>query len=95
MEDIFERNNGKRHVFTFKSTCRPLCNIGMHLITIEHAHAKILVSALECQVSWGDNYGEVVNHQCNLAYASKLGKWHYYACDTNTINGVVALQAIM
>ena len=25
---------------------------------IEHTHAKILVSALECQVSWG----EVVDH---------------------------------
>ena len=30
-----------------------------------------LVSTLECQVSWGDNYDEVVDHQCNLAYASK------------------------
>ena len=27
-------------------------NIGMHLVTIiEHTHAKILVSALECQAS--------------------------------------------
>ena len=27
--------------------------------------------ALERQVLRGDTYGEVVNHQCNLAYASK------------------------
>ena len=38
---------------------------------IEHTRAKILVSALERQVSWGDTYGEVVYHQCNLAYATK------------------------
>ena len=37
------------------------CNIGIHLITsIEHTHAKI--SVLECQVSWGDTNGEVVDH---------------------------------
>jgi hypothetical protein len=38
---------------------------------IEHTHAKTLVSTLECQVSRGDNYGEVVNHQRDLTYASK------------------------
>ena len=38
---------------------------------IEHTHAKMLVSALERQVSGGDTYDEVVNRQCNLAYASK------------------------
>ena len=44
----------------------------MHLITlIEHTHAKILVSAHECKVSRGDNYGEAVDRQCNLSYASK------------------------
>ena len=32
---------------------------------VEHTHTKILVSALECQVSWGDTYGEVVDHSCN------------------------------
>ena len=30
--------------------------------TIEHTHAKILVSALERRVSWGDTAGEVVGH---------------------------------
>ena len=34
---------------------------------IEHTHAKILVSALKNQVSWGDTYSEVANHQCDLA----------------------------
>ena len=29
--------------------------------TIEHAQAKVLASALECQVSWGDTSGEVVD----------------------------------
>ena len=28
--------------------------------TIEHTHAKILVSAIECQVSQGDTNSEVV-----------------------------------
>ena len=29
--------------------------------TIEYTHAKILVSALERQVSWDDTYGEIIN----------------------------------
>jgi hypothetical protein len=44
---------------------------------IEHTHAKLLVSALERQVSWGDTNDEVVDHFCNPTYASKWGKWHY------------------
>ena len=39
--------------------------------TIEYTHAKILVRALERQVSWDSSYDEVANHQCNVAYASK------------------------
>ena len=35
-------------------------------ITIEHSHAKIVVSALERQVAQDDTYSKVVNHQCNL-----------------------------
>ena len=31
----------------------------------------MLGKALECQVSWGDNYGEVVNHKFDVACASK------------------------
>ena len=47
-EDVLEHINAKCHLWT----CRPFCNIGMHLIThIEHTHAKILVSTLERQVS--------------------------------------------
>lgn len=38
---------------------------------IEHAHAKILVSALEHQMSRGEHNGEIVGHWCNLAYTSK------------------------
>jgi mannitol/fructose-specific phosphotransferase system IIA component (Ntr-type) len=41
---------------------------------IEHTHSKILVIALERQVSWDDNIGEVVDHLCNLAHSSKHGK---------------------
>ena len=43
----------------------------LHHNTIEHTHTKILVRALERQVSRDDTYGEVVNHQGTLAYASK------------------------
>ena len=39
--------------------------------TIDDTQAKILVSALERQVSWLDTYGEVLNHQYNIAYTSK------------------------
>ena len=51
-EDILQYTNGKYHLCTLWSTCRPLCSIDMHLITLfEHTHAKILVSTLDCQVS--------------------------------------------
>ena len=33
-EDILEPTNGECHLCTLHSTCRPLCNISMHLITI-------------------------------------------------------------
>ena len=33
-EDILEHTNGKCHLCTLWSTCRPVCNIGMHLITL-------------------------------------------------------------
>ena len=39
--------------------------------TLEHTHAKILVIAFERQMSQGDTYDEVVNHQCNVEYASE------------------------
>jgi hypothetical protein len=42
--------------------------------TIEHAHAKILVSTLECQVSRGDTYYEIINRQCILEYTSEHDK---------------------
>ena len=58
-------------MFTLHSTYRPLGNTHTPQNTIEHTHAKTLVSALEHQVSWGDTYDDEVNHQCNLAYASK------------------------
>ena len=39
---------------------------------IEHTHDKLLVRALECQVSRGDYNGEVVGQYCNhLGYASR------------------------
>jgi hypothetical protein len=37
--------------------------MGIHLINIgEHTHAKILVNALECQMSEGDTDDEVLDH---------------------------------
>ena len=33
-EDIFEHTNPKCHYCTLHSTCRQLCNIGSHLITL-------------------------------------------------------------
>ena len=51
-DNILEHTDDKRHLCTLSSACRWLCNIGIHLIMlIEHTHAKMLVSALECQVS--------------------------------------------
>ena len=34
-QDILKHTNGKCHLCTLQSICRPLCNIGMHLITEE------------------------------------------------------------
>ena len=33
-EDVLEHTNGMCHLCTLWSTCRPLCNIGVHLITL-------------------------------------------------------------
>ena len=30
--------------------------------TMKHAHAKLLISTLECQVSWGDTYHGVIDY---------------------------------
>ena len=51
---ILEHSTTKWHLCTLQSTCRPLCNIGIHLMnnTIEDIHAKILETILEYQVSW-------------------------------------------
>ena len=48
----------------FQSTCKPLCNVGIHLITLLNTHKAryVLVStSLERQVSWDDTNGEVVD----------------------------------
>ena len=46
-EDILDHADAKCHLCQLNSTCRPLCNIGIHLINIvEHIHAKILVRVL-------------------------------------------------
>ena len=52
VEDILEHSNGKYHLCTLSSACRPLCNIGMHLITPLNIYMpNLLVSSLECQVT--------------------------------------------
>ena len=33
-EDILEHAIGKCHLRTLSSTCKPLCNIGMHLVRL-------------------------------------------------------------
>ena len=79
-EGFLEHINAKCHfctfLYIFLSICRSLCIIGIyepHNI-IKHAHSKILVSALEHQVLSRDTNDEIVDHQCNLKYASKHGK---------------------
>lgn len=58
------------------------CVTHAHFLTLlKHTHAKIIVSALECPMSSGDNNSRVVDHWCNVEYASKYGKQHYYACE--------------
>ena len=62
-ENVLEHTNNKCHLCTLSSTCRLLCNKGIHLtMLIGHTRAKILVSALERQVSPRDTCGEVVGH---------------------------------
>ena len=39
--------------------------------TIEHTYAKMLASALERHVLWGDTNAEVVDTQCKVPYISK------------------------
>ena len=62
-DNILDRTKDKCHLCTLSSACRLVCNLGIHLIMlIKHTCAKILVSALECQVSCGDTSSEVVGH---------------------------------
>lgn len=57
---------------------------------IENTHAKILVSAIDRQVSLGDIDGVVLDHQCNLTYNSKHDKLYTIPhVALTTINGVV------
>jgi hypothetical protein len=49
-----------------------LCDIGIDMVTLfEHTRVKILLSAIERQVSKGDTNNEVVGYYCNLGYTSK------------------------
>ena len=57
----------------FQPTCTPLCNIGIHLI-LNILMPRYQINTLERQVSRGSTKDEVVDHECNLAYASKHGK---------------------
>jgi hypothetical protein len=62
-EDILEYTNANCHLCTQPLACRPLSHRHTtHNITTKQTHAKILVSTLECQVSWGDANDEVVDH---------------------------------
>ena len=62
-EYIREHTNDNCHLCTLHSTCRALCNICMHLLTLLNIlRPKYLVSVLERQVSRGDTYGKVANH---------------------------------
>ena len=48
-----------------------MCKLGVHLVMLcEDTLVKIVVSALERQLSWGDTDGEVVDRKFNLAYVS-------------------------
>ena len=49
---IQDKDLPKLHLCTLYSTYNPTCNIGLHFITLlKILMPKILVSALECQVS--------------------------------------------
>ena len=52
-EGVLEHTNVTcRSVQSYRSVCRPLCNINIpHHSTIKHTQAEILVSTLERQVS--------------------------------------------
>ena len=56
---ILEHTNANCRLCALWSTCSPLCNIGIHLITLLDILMSILVSELECQVSRGDTNDEV------------------------------------
>ena len=48
-KDILEHTSVQCHLCRLLSTCRPLCNIRIHLHNaVERTHAKILISTPEC-----------------------------------------------
>ena len=61
-EDTIEHTSGKCHVFTFWSTCRPLCNICIHLITLLNILCvKILKAPLNAMCQKGDTKLSTIN----------------------------------
>ena len=80
-EDILEHTNVKCHLCTLQLTCRPWCNIDIHLLTIEHTHAKVLVNEYERQESQVTLTVKLFVINVTLQTPHKHGKWHYYACD--------------
>jgi hypothetical protein len=88
-EDVIEHTNVQVSFFIpLTKTCRSACNIIPHNI-IKHTHAKVLVSALEHQMSSSDTNGEVVGQWCNH---SKLRNITFVATKVHAIlRGVAVL----
>ena len=82
-EDILEQPNVEACQFVYTIVRSQIVIQHRHIpyIITKHIHAKILVSALERQMSCNDTNNGVVD-QCNLVYASKQGLCHYYTRDT-------------
>ena len=83
-QDILEHTNGNCHLCTLQSTCRPLCNIGMHFITLLNIlmprYQKTHLNAKCHEVT---HMMKLLIILRDLAYVSNQGpKCHYYACDT-------------
>ena len=83
-DDIIEHTNGKCHLCTFQSTCRPLCNIVIHLITLLNTLVleqcpRVNESPADLDQDISKGYCTVYGIECHMHNSATLPYFEVYA----------------
>ena len=90
-KDVVEHTTIKCHLCTLKSTCRPVCNIDIHFITLLNILMPIICIFVR-QMSWGDIDGEFVDHQWPSTHLISVSDIIMHVT-IDTINRIVEIMA--